>query len=185
MIDDQQRQDSTARVLVWDTSPLYHAMKADRIDVLADVATMGDCTACRNITTATVIEELRYHGLSTDDLGWIEIVHVDGLDELSALVRWMDRVSGDKSNQGEATVLAWAETHRATAVVDDQDARRAGRNGGLDVWGSLRVVAESVRNGQLTEYSANAFVDALIETGARYPCQRGQFTIWAKASGIL
>lgn len=171
--------------LVWDASPLHHAIKADRIDVLADVARSRRGALCRNITTAAVIEELKHHGLSTGALEWIEVVHVDGLAELTSLAAWMDRVSGDKSNQGEAIVLAWSEMHGGIPIIDDLDARGAARSGGLEVWGSLRVLADAVCDGRLTEYAADRFVDALIETGARYPCQPGKFSCWAKKAGIL
>ncbi|MEU1211240.1 hypothetical protein ABZ424_01995 [Streptomyces sp. NPDC005790] len=112
-------------------------------------------------------------------------MHVDDLTELEALVDWMNRVSGAKSNHGEATVLAWAEVHNATAVIDDGDARRIGRKAGLDVRGSLRIVAESVSDGHTTPYVATNPVDAMIDTGARYPCPRGQFISWAKENSLL
>ncbi|MCZ2525652.1 MULTISPECIES: hypothetical protein [Streptomyces] len=71
------------------------------------------------------------------------------------------------------------------AVVDDLDARRAARKAGLEVWGALRVVAESVKDGRTTEYAATVFVDALIDTAARYPCPRGGFVAWAKQNSLL
>ncbi|MEU8564333.1 hypothetical protein AB0C45_22995 [Streptomyces cyaneofuscatus] len=132
-----------------------------------------------------MVDELGTYGLSLASADWLEIVHVDHLNELTALVKWMDLVSGSKSNQGEATVLAWAEVNGAIAVIDDGDARRiAGRNS-LPVWGSLRVIATAVSEGHATEYVAGALVDALIDTGARYPCARGQFTSWARKNGLL
>ncbi|GAA2114970.1 hypothetical protein [Streptomyces synnematoformans] len=176
---------SDAQVLVWDTSPLHHAIKAEKIDILGDMARNAGEGRRRNLTTQAVIDELLYHQLPLDGLGWLEIVHVDGLEEIHALVRWMERVSGQRSNQGEATVLAYAETHDAIAVIDDRDARRIGRTGGLEVYGSLRIVAESVRVGHTTEYAATALVDALISTGMRYPCPPGEFITWAKRKGIL
>lgn len=131
-----------------------------------------------------MLEEIAYHRLPAAGLDWLEEVHVDGLRELGALITWAERV-GEKSNQGEATVLAWAEVHGATAVIDDGDARRLGRGAGLEVWGSLRVIAEAVREGHQTAYAATALVDSLIDTGARYPCPRGGFFTWAKTHGLL
>lgn len=178
---------STALTLVWDTSPLHHAIKADRIDVLGDIARGPSDSRWRNVTTGTVIHELRLYGLPTDDLGWLEIVHLDELAELDALMRWMGIVSGQSSNQGEATVLAWADVHRATAVIDDRDARRAARREGQEVWGSLRVIAAAVRDGSIPGHSATSFVDMLVASGCRYPltCAQGQFIGWAKTNGLL
>ncbi|NJQ02436.1 hypothetical protein [Streptomyces zingiberis] len=175
-----------AQLLVWDCSPLHHAVKADKIDLLGDMARTWRRAPRRNVTTAAVLDELRHHRLPTDQLtSWLEVVHVDGLNELAALVKWMELVSGRRSNQGEATVLAWAEVHGGVAVVDDADARRAARRAGLEVWGVLRVVAESVREGRTTEYAATAFVDALAGTGARFPFRRGDFVAWAKGQSLL
>ncbi|GAA3850462.1 hypothetical protein [Streptomyces sedi] len=138
------------------------------------------------MTTQTVVDELRHHGMSLAAADWLEVVHVDHLAELAALVRWMERVAGANSNEGEATVLAWAEVHDAVAVVDDGDARRIARRYGVPaVWGSLRVIAMAVGAGQTTEYVATSLVDALVNSGARYPCARGEFIGWAQANGLL
>ncbi|GAA2942891.1 MULTISPECIES: hypothetical protein [Streptomyces] len=172
-------------LLVWDTSPLLHAIKAGKIEILGDIARNHQGRTRRNVTTQAVVSEISHFRLPLAGTEWLEIVHVDDLTELEALVDWMNRVSGAKSNHGEATVLAWAEVHGATAVVDDADARRIGRGAGLDVRGSLRIVAESVGEGRTTPYVATGVVDAMIDTGARSPFPRGQFISWAKENGLL
>jgi predicted nucleic acid-binding protein len=178
---------SPALTLVWDASPLHHAIRADRADVLGDIARGPAGAPRRNVTTGTVIDELRFYDLPTTGLGWLEVVHLDEIRELNALMRWMGVVSGQSSNQGEATVLAWADVHQATAVIDDRDARRAAREAGQEVWGSLRVIASAVQNDCLSEQSATSFVDAMVATGCRYPkgCAQGQFVAWSKANGLL
>ncbi|CAL9431310.1 hypothetical protein [Streptomyces sp. enrichment culture] len=85
---------SAGQLLVWDTSPLHHAIKAGRVDTLADLAAECRGLPRRNVTTAAVIEELRHYDLDISGLSWLEVQHVDGLAELTALVRWMERVSG-------------------------------------------------------------------------------------------
>ncbi|MDN3296345.1 hypothetical protein QWM81_20205 [Streptomyces ficellus] len=174
-----------AGLLAWDASPLFHAIKAGKLDVLGDAARTWQGGPRRNVTTQTVVDELSTYGLSLASADWLEIVHVDHLNELTALVKWMDWVSGSKSNQGEATVLAWAEVNGAIAVIDDGDARRIARRHSLPVWGSLRVIATAVSEGHTTEYVGNNLVDALIGSGARYPCGHGQFISWAKQHGLL
>ena len=59
------------------------------------------------------------------------------------------------------------------------------RYAGVEVWGSLRVVADVVIRGHYPDTAAERFVDALIDTGARFPCGRGEFVEWAKRSGLL
>ncbi|WP_432152004.1 hypothetical protein [Streptomyces sp. bgisy029] len=160
--------DLPALLLAWDTSPLFHAIKAGKLDVLGDIAQTWQGVSRRNVTTQTVVDELGTYGLSLASADWLEIVHVDHLNELTALVKWMDLVSGSKSN-----------------VIDDGDARRIARRNSLPVWGSLRVIATAVSEGNATEYVAGSLVDALIDTDARYPCARGQFVSWAKQNGLL
>lgn len=185
MTSAAQSAGSSAPVLIWDASPVFHAIKAGKIDVLGDIARHGQGNVRRNVTTQAVVSEISSFGLPLLGMEWLEVVHVDDLSELEALVSWMDRVSGAKSNHGEATVLAWAEVHGATAVVDDGDARRIARREGLPVCGSLRLIAESVSLGHTTSYVAAGLVDAMIDSGARYPCARGQFINWAKQQKIL
>lgn len=172
-------------VLVWDTSPLLHAARADNLDILGDIARTYRGSPRRNVTTQAVQAEMNHYQQSVRGHEWLDIVHVDDLHEIDALVTWAGRVQGHKSNHGEATVLAWAEVHKATAVVDDAEARQTGLAYGLSVCGSLRIIAESVVDGHTTEYAATALVDALIATGARYPCAQGEFVPWCKSNGLL
>ncbi|WP_033324478.1 hypothetical protein [Streptomyces yerevanensis] len=91
---------TVGQVCVWDTSPLHHAIKADKIDLLADMARTWNGTPRRNVTTQTVLDEISRYSLPLAGLDWLEVVHVDHLEELAALVKWMDLVSGQKSNEG-------------------------------------------------------------------------------------
>jgi predicted nucleic acid-binding protein len=170
----------TNRTLVWDASAIHHPAKADRLDVIGDI-----CRQWRNITTAAIVEELQLHGISIDGHSWLEVTHVDGLNEIVALGRWIDIVSSGQHNRGEATVLAWAEVHGAIAIIDDGDASKVGRKHGITVHGSLWVLAEAIRSGHLVEAAASGLVDALIHEGARFPFGRGQFLKWAYREGLL
>lgn len=166
--------------LVWDASSLHHAARADRFDVLGDLA-----KAYRNVTTAAVLEELDRYGLAdaVDRSRWLEIVHVDGLTELRALIGWVDRLSAGEHHRGEATVCAWADVHGARAVIDDGDARTAARRGGLEVHGSLWVFANGVRAGTLSELTADGLIATLVREGPRYPPMPQGFAAWA--NGLL
>lgn len=169
-------------VLVWDASPLVHAHRIDRLDVLGDIA-HGPCSApWANYTTAAVVEELGQHGGSVPD--WLRVVYVDGISELRALARWVGRVSSETHSQGEATVLAWAECHDAHAIIDDADVRRVAQLYGLSVHGVLWVVAQAVEQGRWSATSASNFVDRLIGTGARYPFEVAGFVTWARSVGL-
>ncbi|MFI6479050.1 hypothetical protein ACIBH1_14035 [Nonomuraea sp. NPDC050663] len=168
------------RTFVWDASALHHAAVADRLDVLGSIV-----SSWRNVTTAAVLQELAGNDLTLAGQDWLEVVHVDGLAELVLLARWVNVFSCNAHNRGEATVLAWAEAHGATAITDDRDARIAAKQEGLDVHGTLWVIAEGIRAGVLDGGSASGFVDALMASGARYPFCRGQFLVWAAKNCLL
>ncbi|MFN8075310.1 MAG: hypothetical protein U0Q15_07825 [Kineosporiaceae bacterium] len=168
-------------VLVWDASGLFHAGRCDRLDVLLDLSRAGSTTSVRHVTTAAVAEELRNSGIQTPED--VEIVHVDNLDELGALVAWVQRLSSDRHDRGEATVCAWAEVHRATAIMDDATARRAAAHAGLDVHGTLWLLARgATRTGSWS--SASMYADLFLQDGARYPFTPGGFRAWASAQGL-
>ncbi len=175
----------TPNVLAWDSSALHHALIADRADVLGDLACGPVPGSRRNVSTRAVFEELAGNGLDTSPLSWLELTPLDGLMELSAFTEWQDRVAAGPHHMGEATVFAWAEVHAATAIVDDRDARRVGQYHGLEVHGTLWLIACGVRDGQMPAASASCFVDALIDAGARYPFPRGEYIEWAKRTRLL
>jgi hypothetical protein len=64
-------------IIVWDASGICHASKADKLDVLGDLARAVDPAGVRNVATYAVKQELA--GLGIDPLPpWIdEVVHVD------------------------------------------------------------------------------------------------------------
>jgi predicted nucleic acid-binding protein len=170
------------RALVWDASALHHAARADRLDVFGDLAKMYD-----NVTTAAVVEELAGYGLAeaVERSSWSRVVHVDGLDELPALVGWVAKLSAGEHHRGEATVCAWADVHGAIAVIDDGDARRTARAADLDVHGSLWVFAAGVRAGAVGMPAVDGLVATLVRKGARYPLRGETFSTWARTSGLL
>ena len=60
-----------SQILVWDASALHHAIMADRLDVLGDLASGLPTGRWRNVTTATVLSELDRNGLTADG-SWLE-----------------------------------------------------------------------------------------------------------------
>ncbi|MGO1049162.1 hypothetical protein [Crossiella sp. CA198] len=172
------------RTLVWDASALHHAAVAERLDVVGDLARGTDHEPWRNVTTATVLSELRRNDLAVT-ASWLESVHVDELDTLKAVFTWQARLDAGARDHGETTVCAWAEVHGATVVTDDQAAREAAAAHGLTVHGSLWVFAQGVNAGRSTAAGVNGLVTALIATGARYPCGPQGFEVWARKNKLL
>jgi predicted nucleic acid-binding protein len=173
-------------LLVFDASPLSHFARADRLDALTALVKDYRC-----VTTRAVRDELergvtRYPQLTaTRRLDWLTEVAVDGLAELGALAAYLQLLSRDQRHFGEATVLAWAETHGAIAVIDDQAAVRAGEARGVEVHGSLWLIIAGYRKGVLHEAAASELVDQLRDTEAWFPCDGETVFKWAREHGLL
>ena len=82
--------------------------------------------------TRAVLEELA-NGVTAhprladvDTLPWLERVAMDSLTELATFNQYVRILGSDSRNIGEAATLAWAERASAIALIDDDDAVRAG-----------------------------------------------------------
>jgi len=162
----------------WDATLLIHAERADRLDTLGTYLPRARHVVC------DVVAERELRGMQRPD--WLELVAMDDLELLDAMVRWQDVVGtvGAK-NAGEAAVLAWAEVAGAVAVIDDRSARRAAAASRVQVHGSLWVLTEGVRSGASTPPVTGSFCDALLDTGIRWPFRRGGFETWARTERLL
>lgn len=170
---------------VWDASALHAVAAADRVDVLFDLAAGVPEAPGTHVTTAAVAEELRRHRLWDLCQPHLSVMHVDGLDELTALGRWLAVVSDGRHSRGEATVLAWAEVHGGIPILDDRDARRKAVRHGLPAHGSLWVIAEAVRAGKAPRSHATSLTNAMLAAGAWLPFSIDGFLSWATAQGLL
>lgn len=104
--------------LVLDTAPLSAFARAGRLEVLDRL-----CGPDTRVTTSAVIHELRA-GVSlhpqleqATELAWLRVERLDTLEELSLFATYVARFGSTDRDLGEASVLAWAEAHRATAVT--------------------------------------------------------------------
>lgn len=163
------------RNVAWDASALLHASRCDRLDVL-----MSDASAvvagARHVTTRAVQQEVQAHGGALP--ARVEIVPVDGLLELAALVGWLSRLGSGIHHRGEATVCAWAEVNDALVIMDDGSARSTARTHGLQVHGTLWICGRALCTGVETAAAVTGLVDAMATDGARYPFGPGGFVAW-------
>ncbi|MCZ7376675.1 hypothetical protein [Micromonospora sp. WMMC250] len=173
-------------LLVFDTTVLHHFTLADRLDVLADLV-----AGQRVATTAVVLDELRTNSereralTAALELDWVNVIPLDTITELSCFAAWVRRIGAGRRDLGEASVFAAAEIYRGTAVTDDRTATKVGRRYGLEVHGTIWLLAERCRSGRLTEVNAGAIIDALGETQHRLPCTGAEFSSYARKAGIL
>lgn len=172
--------------LVFDSAPLSCFARAEEL-VLLEQLTSGH----ERVTTRAVLAELdagaHDHPLlkTIHALNWLRVEPVDDLPELRCFTEYVRRLGAGAHNIGEATVLAWAEVHAATAFTDDEAAVQIGRGRGVEVRRTLALVAHGVKRGLLTEQRAQNLADDLVAAGARFPFKPGAFVPWAKGQGLL
>jgi predicted nucleic acid-binding protein len=168
---------------VWDASVLYHAWKADRSDALHDLAG----TLNRHFVSSVVARELARLGARAPD--WTILRDLDDLETLQAIVQWQTRLggkTGDEKDLGEAATLAVAQVDPGTiAVIDDQDARRVALRYGASVHGSLWVIGQAINEGRWDRTSVSSWCDVILDTGIRWPFERGGFTRWAEDHDVI
>jgi predicted nucleic acid-binding protein len=175
-----------ARQLIFDTTCLSHFARSDRLDVLGDLL-LTDESFIPQVVREEIREGAASYPLLTQilQLEWLRVVNLDGLDRLQSFVLWSSRVGAGQRNLGEAGVLAIAEEMGAVAVIDDRDATRVGRRYGVEVHGTLWLLAVACRDGKLTETAASNLVDSLVTSGMRLPCRGTDFGAYARSQGLL
>ena len=178
--------DADASPLVLDATCLSHFARADRLDVLRDLLVGRTCW-----TTEIVLAELS-RGLGdypmlghVSEQEWLLIASLDSIAEIRLYNTWSKRVGSTERDQGEASVFAAAEQQGATAITDDRRAAQVGRFHGLDVHGTVWLLAGACGQGKLTLGGTSALIDALRATGHRLPCTGAGFASYAHQHGLL
>jgi predicted nucleic acid-binding protein len=173
-------------VWVLDAMCMSHFARADRLDVLRDLLVDKECW-----TTQVVIEEVSRgvaaHPALDDVLAadWLMTAQLDTLNEITRFALWADRLGSGERDLGEASVFAVAELRSGTAITDDQEAVRVARTYGLDVHGTIWLLAGACRDGKLALPAAGNLIDALRVTGLRLPCTGAEFPSYAGEYGLL
>ena len=172
--------------LIFDTSPLSHFARAGALATLDELTREYD----RHVTQAVWDEIARGAAIhprlgDVTNASWLAVVRVDGLAELSAFADFARVLGSGDRDVGEAATLAWAQVHAAIAIVDERAGTRRGRERGVEVHGTLWLVAEGRRRGLLTDRRCEELVDALSDTEAWFPCRGAEFVAWARDAGLL
>ncbi len=172
--------------IVFDSTPLSHFARARRLAELETI-TAGH----RRVTTEAVRGELEDALAQHPEvdavlrLSWLEVVSTGTLNELRVFAEYARRLGAGPRNVGEASVLAWAEVNAAIAIVDERAATNQGRERRVEVHGSLWLICEGYRTGQLDQSAAEALVEALSTTQMWFPCSSAGFFDWARREGLL
>jgi predicted nucleic acid-binding protein len=172
--------------LVFDTTCLSHFARADRLDVLGDLL-----AGVESFVPHVVRAEIRDGSVAYPELTqvlsleWLRVVPLDTLDRLRRFTLWVSRIGAGTRDLGEASALAIAEEFGAVALIDERDATRVGRTHGVDVHGTIWLLARACRDGKLTEVASSNLVENLAVTGMRLPCTGSDFPRYASANGLL
>jgi predicted nucleic acid-binding protein len=156
------------------------------LDVLRGLLIDKECW-----TTQVVIEELNQASAGASALideapnDWLKIARLDTLNEIRLFALWVGRLGSGERDLGEASVFAAAELRSATAITDDQAAVRVARTHGLEVHGTIWLLAGTCRDGKLSESAVGNLIDALRVTGLRLPCTGAEFPAYARKYGLL
>ncbi|MFD5828436.1 hypothetical protein [Lentzea sp. NPDC060358] len=172
--------------LVLDTMCLTHFALIERLDVLGDLLSGRDCW-----TTVIVKGEIeegaeKYPLLRNAlDLPWL---HVEALDEIHSILlfeKWSRVIGTSDRDHGEASVFAASELLDGVALTDDSKATKVARAHGLEVHGTIWLLAQSCRGGKLTETGAGNIIDMLRGSDMRLPCTGPGFPAYALKHGLL
>ncbi|GIH90986.1 hypothetical protein Psi01_16160 [Planobispora siamensis] len=173
-------------LLVFDAMGLSHFARAERLDVLRDLLIGVTC-----LTTHVVREEIRegcqaYPILQTVlDANWLGLARLDSLDEIRCFAKWVQRIGSSERDLGEASVFSAAELSQGIAITDDREAVAVGRAHGLQVHGTVWLLARACRDGKLNEVAAGNIVEALRTTGMRLPCSGSTFGSYVRRNGTV
>lgn len=173
--------------LIFDNTPLSHFARAGRLRTLEGLGAGYRC-----VTPAQVTNELQKGMAEHPSLAriisapWLEVVELRKIEEVAAFARYKGELGGgtDKNN-GEAAVLAWTSINGGTAVIDERAGTRMARRDGMDVHGTLWLVINGVRSGELTPTDARLIVDELAATDMALPVDGAGFLAWAYEESLL
>ena len=173
--------------LIFDNTALSHFARAGRLSTLESLVNPYRC-----MTPVEVRNEVLAGVAAIPDLvdvltaGWLEAVEVSDVHELAAFARYKTQLGGgSKQNTGEAAVLAWASVHGDVAIIDERAASRLAQRDGIVAHGSLWLVVEGVRRGELERSAAERLVDELRATDMRLPTDGKGLLAWAYGQGLL
>lgn len=131
------------RAAVSDAGPLIHLAEIDELELLAVFDTL--------LLPETVYEEIERGGLP-DGISDLPYEHVEANKE---------RITAESLDAGERAAIAIASERDVVLLTDDLDARAAASDSGIDVHGSIGVIALGYAQGVLEKEQAVATMRAL------------------------
>jgi predicted nucleic acid-binding protein len=97
------------------------------------------------------------------DWSWLSIIELT--DDERALAKRLHQTLG----RGEAACIALAKSRQWLVLTNDHDARRAAREAGLIISGTLGALMNLVRSNAISLAEADEFLTTMKRTGYRCP----------------
>lgn len=173
--------------LVFDNTPLSHFARAGALPVLESLTTAFRCVAPAEVVRELVRGIPRHPALaSAIGLPWLDIVELTDVAEIVAFARYKAELGGGiDHNNGEAAVLAWANVHGGTVIIDERAGTRAARRDHIQAHGTLWLITNAIRAGKLPEADAVRMIDQLAATDMALSTDGTGFLAWAYEEGLL
>lgn len=173
--------------LVFDSTPLSHFARAGRLDALEKLVASYRC-----LTPAEVTSEIHNGVAAHPSLAkvlsarWLEVVELVEVEEVIAFARYKAQLGGGQArNNGEAAVLGWTAVHGGIAIIDERAGARIAQRDGIEVHGTLWLLANGVRAHYLAQSDAERIIDELAQTDMALPVDGPGFFAWAYDEGLL
>ncbi|MFC4125375.1 hypothetical protein [Nocardia rhizosphaerae] len=172
--------------LVFDAMCLNHFSRIDRLDVLGHQLVDCSCTTTEFVR-AELREGLAHHPeiAAALEADWVEVDQLDTVEALMTFERWASRIGSGTRDIGEASVFAAAQLNSAIAITDDGAATKVARKHGLEVHGTLWLLARSCRLGKMGTGEVSTLIEMLADSGMRLPCTGPEFAGWARKHKLL
>lgn len=173
---------------IFDAGPLGHFARSGHLHVLHEI-----CRDAHLVVTEVVMQEIErgvpvYPELQRVlDAEWLTRVVLQTLPEVGAFAEYAQTLGSSRDRDlGEVATLAWADVHGATAIIDDFAARNAAQKRSVSTHGTLWLVVQAMKERSLSERQGSDLVQALLDTGTRFPFKgASEFIPWAREEGLL
>ena len=180
--------DDPTRPVVIDSSCLSSFARAERLDDLRRLLADHPALMVRAVALELKRGQRDHPTLEAiTSADWLrETSSEDSLETLQFFAEYVRLLGSGSRDLGEAATLAWAQAHQAIAVIDERAGANQGRARGVEVVGSLGLIASGVRRGLLDGDAAAELVgDLQKHGGAWFPCSGADFVVWATGQGLL
>lgn len=173
-------------VLVFDNTPLSHFARAHALSSLQVLTAAHRCVVPAEVVGELIAGIAIHPAISAAiSLPWLEIVELNEIVEVVAFARYKAELGGGvERNNGESAVLAWAQVHGGTAIIDERAGTRAARRDAINVHGTLWLIANAYRDQTISRDAAVSMVDQLRATGFAIPTDGAGFMAWALEEGL-